>query len=304
MCVFNLFIYQPVLRVEMGSKCRRKTKKPRKNRGGERLQEWRILKSYNCLPSTSNKNEGGNSATTSGHSDDVLCSQEPDNDVPLQELVIEGVPEDEYRENQVVQGRRIVDIAYLFEKLKLLNNHAPQFGCSFTNMILKSEITRGLRSGFIFVCNMCGFKETVWSDPNNESSLDINAAAVAGSMSTGGGFANLTKFLGAMNVRCMGSNTYEKYKHIVSKGWEDSALAEMKIAAEEEAALARERNDVDKDGVPLLTVVADGSWSKRSYRTNFNSVWRGKFFIYHSLKTIFFKEITPGIDIVSNQEYM
>lgn len=46
----------------------------------------------------------------------------------------------------------------------------------------------------------------------------------------------------------------------------------MKNAAKEEADLAIQRGDVDENYIPLLTVVADGCWSKRSYRTQYNGL--------------------------------
>lgn len=49
----------------------------------------------------------------------------------------------------------------------------------------------------------------------------------------------------------------------------------MEEAGKEERQLALEREDVDKDGIPFITVIADGAWSKSSYRTNYNapSAW-------------------------------
>lgn len=173
---------------------------------------------------------------------------------------------------RLLNGRRIVALVYFVEQLNALSDHAPQFGCTLSNLDLMSEVKRGLRSGFVFQCNMCGFRETVWSEPRETPVMDINSAAVAGVVSAGGGFTNLTKVMGAMNIRCMGYKTYEKHQAIVSRGWEESALQEMKLAAEEEGTLARQRGDMYKDCVPLLTVVAGGSWSKRSYRSNYNSL--------------------------------
>src|SRR5436190_20887241 len=43
------------------------------------------------------------------------------------------------------------------------------------------------------------------------------------------------------------------------------------MAGEAEKQLALERNDVI-DGIPYITVVADGSWMKRSYGTAYNSL--------------------------------
>jgi len=45
----------------------------------------------------------------------------------------------------------------------------------------------------------------------------------------------------------------------------------MDNAAKDEAELAISKGEVDADGMPLITVVADGSWCKRSYRTMYNS---------------------------------
>lgn len=60
-------------------------------------------------------------------------------------------------------GRRIIYVAFFKQQIKKICNHAPQFGCTFNNMDFKCEIKRGLRSGFVFQCNMCGVKDTVWS---------------------------------------------------------------------------------------------------------------------------------------------
>lgn len=43
----------------------------------------------------------------------------------------------------------------------------------------------------------------------------------------------------------------------------------MQEVGEEEIRLAIEKKDVDSQGVPYITVVTDGSWAKRGYRTNF-----------------------------------
>lgn len=37
----------------------------------------------------------------------------------------------------------------------------------------------------------------------------------------------------------------------------------IEMGGKEEAKMAIERGDVNKDGVPLITEVADGPWSKR-----------------------------------------
>lgn len=51
----------------------------------------------------------------------------------------------------------------------------------------------------------------------------------------------------------------------------DTAIDEMIKAGDEERQLAIQNGNVDKCGVPMCTVIADGQWSKRSYRTKYNS---------------------------------
>lgn len=45
----------------------------------------------------------------------------------------------------------------------------------------------------------------------------------------------------------------------------------MEAAGQKERQNAIEKGQVDTEGVPWITVYVDGSWSKRSYGTNFNS---------------------------------
>jgi len=45
----------------------------------------------------------------------------------------------------------------------------------------------------------------------------------------------------------------------------------MELAAREEAQLAIELGEVGLDGIPHISVVVDGRWCKRSYRTQYNS---------------------------------
>jgi tRNA A37 methylthiotransferase MiaB len=46
----------------------------------------------------------------------------------------------------------------------------------------------------------------------------------------------------------------------------------MRRAAEEEAQHARAIKSIDENDVPLVPVVVDGCWSKRSYNTNYNAL--------------------------------
>ncbi|KAF5279713.1 hypothetical protein FQR65_LT15274, partial [Abscondita terminalis] len=43
----------------------------------------------------------------------------------------------------------------------------------------------------------------------------------------------------------------------------------MKQAGAREHQIAYEIGDIDEDGIPFVTVIVDGGWSKRSYGHNY-----------------------------------
>lgn len=176
----------------------------------------------------------------------------------------------EHGEKFVIQGRRIVDINFFIEKIQALNNHS-NFGCTFADMYLISEDKSGFKSGFKFKCKMCNIEQILWNEDISEKQ-NINTDVVTGIMSIGCGYSNMEELFSILNIPSMCNNTFIKEHERVSKAWEETALIEMEAAANEEKKLAIERGDVGNDGVPLLTVVVDGSWAKRSYRTNYSSL--------------------------------
>lgn len=102
--------------------------------------------------------------------------------------------------------------------------------------------------------------------------MDLNTAAVAGIMNVGAGYSQLETITAALDIPPMSQFIYNKYHAIVCEGYEKAAEKAMKDAAKEEAELAISSGNVDVDGVLLITVVSDGSWCKRSYKTMYNSL--------------------------------
>lgn len=75
----------------------------------------------------------------------------------------------------------------------------------------------------------------------------------------------------------MCDNGYSTYGNIsvqefINKRIHDVAEAQMKIAGDEERRLAIEAGSVDIDGIRMCAVVADGQWSKRSYKTKYDAL--------------------------------
>lgn len=173
-------------------------------------------------------------------------------------------------DEEIILGKRIVEIIHFVNELQSLNTHSP-FGCTLSDMEIISEKRCGLISNFKFKCKMCNFTKMISTEKNNNS-ISSNTAAVIGITKIGCGYTNMEEFFSTLNIPCMSSNTFLREQNIISEYWEQTAIEEMELAAMEERALAIERGDIDEEGIPLLTVVVDGSWAKRSYRTNYSSL--------------------------------
>lgn len=174
----------------------------------------------------------------------------------------------------VLSGVRLVDISFFIKQLTEASNHNPTFGCTLSNMHVVREMYRGLSPFLVFKCRMCNIEIHVPTHDQGKdaSEMNINTRAVAGIMSIGGGFSHLEEFSASIGLPCMSGKAYTKYHGQVCDGWEKAAALKMAEACAEEAEIAVERGEIDTDGVPILTVVADGCWSKRSYRTNYNAL--------------------------------
>lgn len=188
---------------------------------------------------------------------------------PLQEDCL--IEKDTEIDKFEIAGRRIVDISYFIQELQNLNNHSP-FGCTLADMIIKSENKQGLISGIQMNCKMCKFSKVIWSECPKSSKMNSNTAAVTAITSIGGGFTNMEEFFSILDIPSMSKNKFLKEQEKLTDAWKATAVTEMELAASEEKQLAIQRGDVDSEGIPLLTVVVDGSWAKRSYRTNFSSL--------------------------------
>lgn len=168
-------------------------------------------------------------------------------------------------------GRRIIDISFFLNELKEYANHG-KFECGILYMEVISEKRRGLISDLKIKCKMCNHIQVISTDGEKKDKMNCNAAAVAGIIKIGCGYSNMEEFLSTLNVPPMSANTFIKEQNYISEAWERTALKEMEIAANEEKKMAIQRGDIDEEGIPYITVVVDGTWAKRSYRTNFASL--------------------------------
>lgn len=167
-------------------------------------------------------------------------------------------------------GRRLVDIGHFLRGIMSIGVHDP-FSCTVSDMEIVSEFRKGLISIIQLKCKMCGLTRNIETDaPRNDS--NVNTSMVMGIMATGGGYSQLQEICAAVDMPCMAQRTYAKCHDITSTAFHDAATKLMSDAAEEEARIAREKGEVDENGIPCITVVADGSWAKRSYKTKYDSL--------------------------------
>jgi hypothetical protein len=69
----------------------------------------------------------------------------------------------------------------------------------------------------------------------------------------------------------MSNKSYQKYHQLLCKQTQNTVWESIEMTGMEEAKLAIENGDINSNGIPMITVVADGAWSKRSYKRNYNA---------------------------------
>lgn len=92
------------------------------------------------------------------------------------------------------------------------------------------------------------------------------------SFSLGIGYSSVEEFLSGLNVPVLQAKRFTKEQQKLLPDVMLAAEASMRAAAEEEKAWALENGNVAPDGTPMCEVVADGAWSKRSFKTKYNAL--------------------------------
>ncbi|XP_029680218.1 uncharacterized protein LOC115245866 [Formica exsecta] len=165
------------------------------------------------------------------------------------------------------EGHRVVDISFLWNEIhRTFANHAQEIECQFKDWKLVNSRRRGLMTQLFFKCQMCNYEANIWSKPTEPETLDINTAAIAGTVTVGIGYAQLEELCAAMNVHCMSEPTYIKYRNNLVDDFEKTAMENIKMAGEVEKQLALEKNKVI-NGIPYNSVYNSYSkcWMKKLY---------------------------------------
>lgn len=106
---------------------------------------------------------------------------------------------------------------------------------------------------------------------NKNESLNLNEAAALGIITIGNGFYSLEEFLGILDIPCMSNGLYHKLEKEIDSVMQEASKKCMREAFDEEVQLSVEKGEVDKNGDPILTVMTDAAWSKRSYKSNYSA---------------------------------
>lgn len=199
------------------------------------------------------------------------CSEAPLNEI--QNISEEDATGSE-ESTEIPSGRRIVDIFPFFEAIQQLNSHSRTNSCNFSNMRFVKELKQGLNSVFTFVCDVCQYTGNIKSNPHTDlnQQLEVNYASVLGAYAVGIGFYQSQEFLGTLDVPFMAVATFDKRQKRLQSDLQILAQKLEREAMEKEKLMAIERNEVDRNGTPLLAGFVDGSFPKRSYRTHYDSL--------------------------------
>lgn len=168
-----------------------------------------------------------------------------------------------------------MDINFFLQQIREISDHEPLGSCSFGHMELISEQQKGAISILTFKCRMCHIVKklsTVEDSASGLSEPEVTKSLVFGAITIGCGYSQLQQLLGILDIPGISQRKYQKCQEEVSQKILDTAMESMDAAAKEEAELARDLGEIDKNGYPLISVIADGAWSKRSYKTDYSAL--------------------------------
>ncbi|KAJ8892576.1 hypothetical protein PR048_005157 [Dryococelus australis] len=131
--------------------------------------------------------------------------------------------------------------------------------------VTEHEEINGIESIFHLFCNMCGFKgKLISDDPCKENRcIDITPGCVNAMLMTGQGCSQLQEMTSAMDMICISKETFNRHQKKLSCLIYDVVWERMQAAGKEEAELAIAAGEIDSNGVPFTTVVADEAWTKK-----------------------------------------
>lgn len=168
-----------------------------------------------------------------------------------------------------VVDRQIVDFEYIWSECQ---KKFPDCKMKDIKLVNKSNASGGLRHLFYFHCEDCDKKESVWSEDRNSTALELNEASVLAALKIGVGHAQVEEFLSTLHINYIIFSTFKKKHDLLYVKISEFFEITMKEAAKKEAEMAVKAGDVLKSGYPFTGVKGDGTYGKRSFGNQYNSL--------------------------------
>ncbi|KAL4135177.1 hypothetical protein QTP88_006818 [Uroleucon formosanum] len=134
---------------------------------------------------------------------------------------------------------------------------------------------------------MCNIENKIYTEKPKTEKCPVNKAAVHACQAIDIGYTQLSELMAFLEIPTVSETSYLKIQGVAATV-HDTAWDEMKRMDEEEKKIALECGEVDVNGIPIITIVADGQWSKRSYRTKYDALSGAATIIGFKTKKILF----------------
>ncbi|XP_021375757.1 uncharacterized protein LOC110464719 [Mizuhopecten yessoensis] len=180
-------------------------------------------------------------------------------------------------------GYRVFHLGNLHKHLLTLMRHASTCGIISAMLdddhdllsILGERNVCGLAGELMLRC-ACGHRFNFESSPvvnltDDKTHHDVNLRAVWGTMVSGRGASSLGETCATLNLPVIPQRKFSAIESDIGDLWNDCLKEDMIAAAAEERELAVQSGDFH-DGVPAITVICDGGWSKRSHKHSYNAL--------------------------------
>ena len=143
-------------------------------------------------------------------------------------------------------------------------------------IILTGEKCNGLASILCWKCTGCDQEmsfstSTKVAGTKGNQYWTSNLAAVWGQMVTGGGFNPLEEAMSTLGNPVMSKQSFMLTERQIGDWWWSSLQESMKAAGKEEKQFAMEQNSYHQ-GIPAITVIVEGGWSKRTHKHSYNAL--------------------------------
>ncbi|KAK4884858.1 hypothetical protein RN001_001129 [Aquatica leii] len=116
---------------------------------------------------------------------------------------------------------------------------------------------------------MCGKTDVVRTGGTDAFFGSTNRAVVIATVSIEIGYTQLAELAAAMDIPQISNDRYLNYHNSILPSVHNLNQQLMSKAAKKEGESAEEKNE---SNIPIISVITDGAWGKRSYRRNYSAL--------------------------------